>query len=442
MGIESTNKHWINKDIIYTHTTKGGFGLIRLESFIKAIKISWIKRYSVDKIDDNWADIIDSFFQISPDTRDTIHKFGPERFNKIIKADIPVLSSLFSAYKIFKQNFPTDPSTMDNSWLNQGAFYNMNITRKQLNSSKKCFLTPTFYGIPDIYHTLTLKDLHPGGTFITNASLNELTNTTIMHMQYQNLKNHVRAHIGPNKKYDAIALEKLPQKKHSYSTLAALLHQTKGSGTYRKIIERGFSTPNIHNPAKWKKKLHDTTVTFEQVKKSMIHLHSPYLDSKSADSLTRLRLGKTLFKNQLLAIGLVDEDSCLTCSREYNQNTTEDYHHALFYCPAVQTVLKSIIYTFFPNPTNPFNTSDILLSTNSDKHTLYRGPIGQELASLIWDYFQVYIVQCRVAQTTPISSTAIYEIRSQLNRILKLLPKSKLASFIKASPGLHYMFQL
>ena len=172
MGIESTNKHWINKDIIYTHTTKGGFGVIRLESFIKAIKISWIKRYSVDKIDDNWADIIDSFFQISPDTRHTIHKFGPERFNKIIKADIPVLSSLFSAYKIFKQNFPTDPSTMDNSWLNQGAFYNMNITRKQLNSSKKCFLTPTFYGIPDIYHTLTLKDLHPGGTFITNTSLN------------------------------------------------------------------------------------------------------------------------------------------------------------------------------------------------------------------------------------------------------------------------------
>ena len=31
-------------------------------------------------------------------------------------------------------------------------------------------------------------------------------------MQYQNLKTHIKAHIGPNKKYDAIALEKLPQK--------------------------------------------------------------------------------------------------------------------------------------------------------------------------------------------------------------------------------------
>ena len=106
MGIESQNKHWINKDIMYTHISKGGFGMIRLESFIKAIKVSWIKRYSVDMIDDNWADIIDTFFHITQDTRHTIHKFGPERFNKIIKADIPVISSLFSAYKAFKHIQP------------------------------------------------------------------------------------------------------------------------------------------------------------------------------------------------------------------------------------------------------------------------------------------------------------------------------------------------
>ena len=31
-------------------------------------------------------------------------------------------------------------------------------------------------------------------------------------MQYQNLKNHIRSHIGPNKKYDAIPLENKPQK--------------------------------------------------------------------------------------------------------------------------------------------------------------------------------------------------------------------------------------
>ena len=437
MGIEGNNKHWINKDIMYTHTSQGGFGMIRLESFTKAIKVSWIKRYSVDKIDDNWADIIDTFFQITPDNRHTIHNFGPERFNKIIKADIPVISSLFSAYKTFKHNFPTDPSTMDNSWLNQCAFYNMNICRKQPNSHKKTFLTPTFYGIPDTFHTLTLKDLHQGGAFITKESLNQLTNTNIMLMQYQNLKNHIRAHIGLNKKYDAIALEKQPQKKDTFSTAAGFLnHIKKGSGKYRKIIERGITTTNIHNPAKWKKKLEENNVTQEQVRKAMTHLHSRYLDSTSADTLTRLKLGKTLFNNQLTVIGIIDENSCKTCTKEYNQSTTEDYRHALFQCPAVQTVIHNITETFFPNLTHPFTISEILVSTNSDKHIFFKGHIGQELASLIWDFFQVYILQCRFAQTTPISATAIFEIRSQLNRILKLLPTSKIALFIKASPEL------
>ena len=62
-----------------------------------------------------------------------------------------------------------------------------------------------------------------------------------MTMQYQNLKNHIKAHIGPNKKYDAIPLEKLPQKIHTFSTTAELLQNIKnGSGKYRKILERAI----------------------------------------------------------------------------------------------------------------------------------------------------------------------------------------------------------
>ena len=100
----------------------------------------------------------------------------------------------------------------------QCAFYNTNLTRRQPNSKKKVFLTPTFYGIPDTNHASTLKDLYPGGIFISNISLNQLTASTIMPMQYSNLKQHIKAHIGPNKKYDAIALEKQPQKVHTFST--------------------------------------------------------------------------------------------------------------------------------------------------------------------------------------------------------------------------------
>ena len=323
--------------------------------------------------------------------------------------------------------------------VNQCAFYNRNITRKQPNSTKNVFLTPTFYGIPDTFHTLTLKDLFPRGAFITHTSLNQLTNKTIMDLQYQNLKTHIKAHIGPNKKYDAIPLEKLPQKLHTFSTPGDLLHHIKkGSGRYRKIIERSHRLTNIHNPAKWGKKL-DNNVTYDQVKKAMIRLHSPYLDSTCSDYLSRLRLGKTLFNNQLYTIGMIDENTCNTCTREYTESTPEDYRHALFHCPAVQMVIGNVTNTFFPNEASSLDISDILVSINSDKHTLYKGPVGQELASIIWDYFQVYVLQCRVAQKTPVTISAIFEIRSQLNRILKLLPKSKLAMFIKSSPGLQYI---
>ena len=283
--------------------------------------------------------------------------------------------------------------------------------------------------------------MYPGGRFITNASLNQLTNTTVIQMQYQNLKNHIRAHIGPNKKYDAIPLEKQPQKKNTFSTAAGLLRTIKkGSGVYRKIIDRDKLTTNLHNPSKWKRKLDDQYVTSEQVRKAMIHLHSPYLDSTSADYLTRLKLGKTLFRNQLFAIGLTDENNCMTCHREFDQNTTEDYKHALFQCPAVQLIIEHIKRTFFPNLTHSFSITDILVSTNSDKHKLYKGPVGQQLVSLIWDYFQVYVLQCRIAHKTPVPTAAISEIRSQINRILKLLPKSKIAFFITSSPELQILF--
>ena len=131
----------------------------------------------------------------------------------------------------------------------------------------------------------------------------------------------------------------------------------------------------------------------------MINLHSPYLDSTSADTLARLKLGKTFFNNQLFAIGLTDDNTCNTCVREYDQNTTENYRHALFQCPAFQAIIvHSITNTFFPNQTMSFNVTDILLSVVSDKHSLYKGSIGQDLASLIWDFTQIYVVQCRIAQ--------------------------------------------
>ena len=85
LDIKPGGRHWISKDLLYETTKKGGFGIIKLADFTRAIKCSWIKRYCVDQLDDHWADLLDILFSLTPNTRKNILTYGPERFNDIIK---------------------------------------------------------------------------------------------------------------------------------------------------------------------------------------------------------------------------------------------------------------------------------------------------------------------------------------------------------------------
>jgi hypothetical protein len=83
MGVKANSKHWISKDLLYEHTSKGGFGIIRLKDFCQAIKCSWVKRYCIDNIDDHWADKLDNIFNTTPDTRKNNLLFGPEHTHQL-----------------------------------------------------------------------------------------------------------------------------------------------------------------------------------------------------------------------------------------------------------------------------------------------------------------------------------------------------------------------
>ena len=85
LDIKPGGRHWISKDLLYEPTKNGGFGIIKLSDFTRAIKCSWLKRYTVDQLDDHWADMLDKHFSLTPDTRKTILTYGPEQFNDIIK---------------------------------------------------------------------------------------------------------------------------------------------------------------------------------------------------------------------------------------------------------------------------------------------------------------------------------------------------------------------
>ena len=171
LGIKPGGRKWMNQHTLYSHSSEGGMGMINLKNFIPALKTSWVRRYVIDKLDDHWADLVDSHLGIARENRDKILDYGPEKFNPIIKANLPGISSIFSAYKKVKNLFPTEPETMDNSWILQNVFYNMNFNRKNPDNNSTVHLTPGFYGIPERYHTLSVIDLFPRGTFISKENL-------------------------------------------------------------------------------------------------------------------------------------------------------------------------------------------------------------------------------------------------------------------------------
>jgi hypothetical protein len=89
-----TSKNGIN-DILYADKHKGGYGQIRVHDFFKSIRCSWLNRYATNKIDDHWCDILDQKFELTPQTRETIYKWGADKFNQVIKLKLPCISEFF-----------------------------------------------------------------------------------------------------------------------------------------------------------------------------------------------------------------------------------------------------------------------------------------------------------------------------------------------------------
>ena len=108
----------------------------------------------------------------------------------------------------------------------------------------------------------------------------------------------------------------------------------------------------------------------------MINLQSNYLSSDKADMLSRLKLGKTLFGNQLWKIGLTDTPFCHTCLKEMLTEIPKNSIHATFVCTFVATIIAEITSTFFPNIKDYFLLRDIILATITNKHPLYEGNEG------------------------------------------------------------------
>ena len=102
------------------------------------------------------------------------------------------------------------------------------------------------------------------------------------------------------------------------------------------------------------------------------------MSSEIACKVTRLKLGKTLFGNQLPHIGSDETTFCKTCLRETQTETIEDLTHATFSCPHTQAIITEITQHFFPNIEHTLSHKDIILSCIDNLHVHYEGKPGAE----------------------------------------------------------------
>ena len=89
--------NWIHQDILYGFKAEGGSNFRDAKNFFKSLKISWIKRYDMDRLDDHLADIMDKELKLTKRRRAQILTSGPEAITCMISKKFPCIKWLFQA---------------------------------------------------------------------------------------------------------------------------------------------------------------------------------------------------------------------------------------------------------------------------------------------------------------------------------------------------------
>ena len=83
---------WIDSETLCNDKNLGGFGCIKIKDF-SGLKLSWIRRYALNKINDHWCDILDTLCGRSDITdRKEMLIWGSEYLKEAIKKGYPGVS--------------------------------------------------------------------------------------------------------------------------------------------------------------------------------------------------------------------------------------------------------------------------------------------------------------------------------------------------------------
>ena len=89
------NRNWINQHILYIANAGGELNFIDARAFFLSFKMSWIRIYAYDKLDDHWSDIIDKNQGVRKRARTQALICGPGALRPMINSDFPCMQGHF-----------------------------------------------------------------------------------------------------------------------------------------------------------------------------------------------------------------------------------------------------------------------------------------------------------------------------------------------------------
>ena len=193
---------------------------------------------------------------------------------------------------------------------------------------------------------------------------------------------------------------------------------------------------NFLNPESWQAKLSDQNITENDIKQSLISLHSPLLPRDIVDYKTRLVLHKTQFRLMINKHKEEVEPWCQNCIREEGVRVNETALHALYDCPAVNYIIGKIANDFeLINDENTLRPGKIIINSPFT----VKGKLDQtktDLSNVIWCTVLKEILNARGKDKTPVYSIILAEVLLTLHNIVINIKGHRVTLFIKSRKDL------
>ena len=174
------------------------------ESFFNSLKISWVKRFCIDLIDDHWCDLLDRELNTNKLERSNICQWGIDKFEAIIKQNLPCISSFFKQWVKFKTVFHNRDPTTHNHLLNSPLFYNP-LFKSRSNNKKLKSLKPKDFGMTEC--TITFGDLLGDQGICSFDKMKKVMSCVYYSLYSTNLSTTSQCPLGTSSVHGSMALQ-------------------------------------------------------------------------------------------------------------------------------------------------------------------------------------------------------------------------------------------